>query len=331
MKKYSILILAIALILGISSCNWGSKKPTEKQKVTIGMVTFPGYAPLYLAKEKGFFGDLEVNLVRIEAIGDLRAALSSGKIDMYASTYDIFQANQGSDVPGIGFMLIDESHGADGIVATSGLNSISDLKGKKLAGEPGLPPYFLLEYLLNKENLSMSDINFKDIATQDAGAAFTSGSVDAAALYEPFLSNAVGARKGSKIIISSADHPNILADLLFASEKLYKSNPEVLKKIAEGWFKAVDYAKSNPDESYPIMAKAFNVSKEEMIEFKSVMTWYSKEDNLAMFDKNNATNVYQIFQLVGDVLERNGQAKLRFQPEDKITDSIINQFRDAKQ
>ncbi len=315
--------------MGLSSCNWG-KKNTEKQKITIGMVTFPGYAPLYLAKEKGYFGDLDVELVRIEAIGDLRAALSSGRIDMYASTYDIFQANQGTDVPGIGFMLIDESHGADGIVGSEELNSIADLKGKKLAGEPGLPPYFLLQYLLNKENLSMADINFKDIATQDAGAAFTSGSVDAAAIYEPFLSNSVNARKGSKIIASSAQAPNILADLLFASDKLYKNNPDVLKKVAEGWFKALDYTNSNPDDAYTIMAKSFNVSKQEMIDFKSVITWYSKEDNIAMFNRGNTTNVYQIFQLVGDVLEKNGSAKLRFKPEDKVTDTIINQFKNAE-
>jgi NitT/TauT family transport system substrate-binding protein len=325
MKKLNILIVSLVIILTLPSCNWGKKK-AEKQKVTIGMVTFPGYAPLYLAKEKGFFGDLDVQLVRIEAIGDLRAALSSGKIDMYASTYDIFQANQGNDVPGIGFMLIDESHGADGIVGAEGLNSIKDLKGKKLAGEPGLPPYFLLQYLLNKENLSMKDISFKDIATQDAGAAFTSGSVDAAAIYEPFLSNAAKARKGSKIIVSSAEAPNILADLLFASDKLYKNNPEVLKGISEGWFKSLEYIKSNPDDAYTVMGKAFNVSKQDMIDFKSVMTWYTKEDNIKMFDKSNTTNVYQIFQLVGDVLEKNGSAKMRFKPEDKVTNSIVNKF-----
>ena len=216
---------------------------------------------------------MQVNLVRIEAVGDLRAALSSGKIDMYASTYDIFQASQGADVPGTGFMLIDESHGADGIVGAPGFNSIADLKGKKLAGEPGLPPYFLLQYLLNKEHLALGDINFKNIATQDAGAAFTSGNVDAAAIYEPFLSNAVKARKGSKIIASSAMAPNILADLLFASDNLSKNHPEELKGIAEGWFKALDYIKANPDDAYAIMSKSFNVSKKDMIDFKSVMTW----------------------------------------------------------
>lgn len=325
-RKLSILIIISVLFTSFTSCYSGSST-TEKQKVTIGMITFPGYAPLYLAKEKGFFGDLDVELVRIEAIGDLRAALSSGKIDIYASTYDIFQANQGSDVPGIGFMLIDESHGADGIVAAEGINSIRDLKGKKLAGEPGVPPYFLLQYLLNKENLLMSDISVKDIATQDAGAAFTSGSVDAAALYEPFLTNAVNARKGSKVVISSAQEPNILADLLFASDKLAKDNPDVLKKVAEGWFKALDYAKSNQDDAYTIMGKAFNVSKQEMIDFKSAITWYSREDNVSMFDRNKPMNVYQIFKLVGDVLEKNGSAKMRFRPEDKITDKVVNQFK----
>jgi NitT/TauT family transport system substrate-binding protein len=325
-RKLSILIIISVLFASLTSCYSGSST-TQKQKVTIGMITFPGYAPLYLAKEKGFFGDLDVELVRIEAIGDLRAALSSGKIDIYASTYDIFQANQGSDVPGIGFMLIDESHGADGIVAAEGINSIRDLKGKKLAGEPGVPPYFLLQYLLNKENLLLSDISVKDIATQDAGAAFTSGSVDAAALYEPFLSNAVNSRKGSKVVISSAQEPNILADLLFASDKLAKDNPDVLKKVAEGWFKALDYAKSNQDDAYTIMGKAFNVSKQEMVDFKSAITWYSREDNLSMFDRNKSMNVYQIFKLVGDVLEKNGSAKTRFKPEDKITDKIVNQFK----
>jgi NitT/TauT family transport system substrate-binding protein len=270
---------------------------------------------------------LDVELVRIEAIGDLRSALSSGKIDIYASTYDIFQANQGSDVPGVGFMLIDESHGADGIVAAEGINSIKDLKGKKLAGEPGVPPYFLLQYLLDKENLSLSDISVKDIATQDAGAAFTSGSVDAAALYEPFLTNAVNARKGSKVVISSAQEPNILADLLFASDKLAKENPDALRKVAEGWFKALDYAKTNPDDAYNIMGKAFNVSKQEMTDFKSAITWYSREDNVLMFDRNKPMNVYQIFKLVGDVLEKNGSAKMRFRPEDKITDKVVNQFK----
>lgn len=321
----------VILVLFVSAVSCGTEPKTQsKEKITIGMVTFPGYAPLYLARDQGFFGDLDVRLVRIESVGDLRAALSSGKIDMYASTYDIFQTNQGADVPGKGFLLIDESHGADGVVGADNIKTIADLKGKKLAGEPGLPPYFLLQYLLNKENLSLADISVKDIATQDAGAAFTSGSVDAAAIYEPFLSNSLKARKGSHLIASSAEAPNILADLLFASDKLTADRPVILKKVAAGWFRALDYIKSNPDDAYTKMAAAFNVSKQEMIDYKSVMTWYGEDDNMSMFNRNSPVNVYRIFQQVGDVLERNGSAKKRFRPEDKLTDAIITQMKNEK-
>ena len=76
-KWLGVIIIAIVLVVISSSCNWGNKPP-ERPKVTIGMVTFPGYAPLYLAKEKNLFPDVDVALVRIESIGDLREAINSG-------------------------------------------------------------------------------------------------------------------------------------------------------------------------------------------------------------------------------------------------------------
>lgn len=324
--RYFNTILLFTLLVFSTSCKNKDNK-VEKKEVTIAMVTFPGYAPLYVAEEKGLFKNLDVNLIRIEDIGQMRSAMSSGQVDVYASTYDIFQSTQGADVPGIGFMLIDESHGADGILVNESISTIADLKGKRLAAEPGLPPYFLLQYVLDKEGMTLDDVMHKDIATQDAGAAFTSGSVDAVGLYEPVLSLTKQANEGSRILISSETEPGLLADLLFASEKLTNNNPEVLKSIAEGWFAALDYIDKNPEEAYEIMGKSFGVSADEMIEIKSGITWYNKEDNIKLFNKSTENNVYDIFKMEGDILEKNGAAKVRFKPEDKITSEIINSIK----
>lgn len=324
MKKFSILILAVALLMGLSSCNWG-KKNTEKQKVTIGMVTFPGYAPLYLAKEKNLFPDVDVTLVRIESIGDLRAAMNSGKIDMYAATYDIYQNMQGSTPPGIGFLAIDESHGADGVVVKDGINAIADLKGQTVGAEPGFPPYFILQYLLNKENMTLKDINFKDLPSQDAGNAFVAEKLDAAGTYEPYLTKSAEMRKGAKVLISSANTEHLIVDFLFASEKLTKDNPEVLQNIAKGWFAALDYYKQHEDESIGIMAKAFGVSPAEMKDFKSVVSWLNLDDNKNVFDKSKPNNAFTTFNLVGDILEKNQTGIFRVKADDKMTDKIINE------
>ena len=324
MKKFNILIVVIAMFISLTSCNSGSKE-IEKQKITIGMVTFPGYAPLYLAKEKSLFADVDVTLIRIESIGDLRAAMNSGKVDMYAATYDIYQNMQGSAPPGIGFLAIDESHGADGLVVKDGINSMADLKGKTVGAEPGFPPYFILQYLLNKENMTLKDINFKDLPSQDAGSAFTAGRLDAAGTYEPYLTKSAEMRKGAKVLISSANTEHLIVDFLFASEKLTKDHPEVLQNVAKGWFKALDYYKQHEDESIDIMAKAFGVSSAEMKDFKSVVSWLNLEENKSVFDKSKPNNAFETFKLVGDILEKNQTGIFRVNADDKLTNKTINE------
>ena len=97
------------------------------------------------------------------------------------------------------------------MVVAAGIEKLTDLKGRKVAAEPGFPPYFILQYLLHKHDLSLKDIDFKDMTTQDASTAFVSNAVDAAAIYEPYLSTAVKQRSGSKVAISSKETPDSLS------------------------------------------------------------------------------------------------------------------------
>lgn len=315
------LVLAYLLIENQTRTN---KKQIEK--VTIGMVTFPGYAPLYLAKEKEFFDNIDVDLVRIEAIGDLRSAMISGSIDMYIATPDIYQSVENQEPPGVGFLAIDESNGADGIAVMNDVNSMADLKGKKLGAEPGFPPYFILQYMLNKNGMTMSDINFRDISSQDAGNAFVAKQLDAVGTYEPYLSKSTELRKDSKILVSSADLKGLIVDIIFANEEITNNKPEILKEVSNGWFKAVEYYQNNHNESMKIMAKAFGVSPEEMIDIKSGLTWLNKDDNLKLFDKNNTSNLYKTFNLVGEILQKNNSNGFKVKATDKLSNQIINQY-----
>ena len=330
MRKMKFVTLAFILLSITFSCteleNGSEATRTKRDKVRIGMVTFPGYAPLYLANEKKLFTDLDVELVRIEAIGDIRAAMNSGNIDIYAATPDIFQTTEYTKPPGIGFMAIDQSNGGDGIVVSKEIASLQDLKGKRVGAEPGLPPYFILQYMLNKAGLTIEDIDFQDIATQDAGNAFVAKQLDIAGVYEPFLSISAEKREGARVLVSSKDTPGLIVDLLFASDKLVTESPEILKRVADGWFKGVGYWQKHPDESMAIMAKSFGVDKAEMMDIKSGVDWLTLEDNRRLFNKNHPNNAFETFTIVGDILEKNNSAKARVSAKDKLTDKIINLF-----
>lgn len=330
MKKNNLILLLFAVCLAFASCDDSGQKENEKKEVTIGMVTFPGYAPLYLAKEKNLFKGVDVKLVRIESIGDLRAAMNSGQIDIYAATYDIFQNIENVQPPGIGFIAIDESHGADGIVVKEGINNIADLKGKVVGAEPGFPPFFILQYLLNQENMSLADVNFKDLSSQDAGNAFAAGKLDAAGTYEPYLSKSSEIRPGSKILISSANTNHLIVDFLFASEDLVNNDQELLVNVARGWFDALDYYSNNEEESLKIMGDAFGVSPEEMKDFKTGVTWLGIGDNNDIFDKTKTDNAYQVFDLVHNILSRNQDNIYKVNADDKLTGKVISELTDAK-
>jgi NitT/TauT family transport system substrate-binding protein len=320
--------LIVTALIGYSGCSSGgpAKNGTaKKEPFDIGMVTFAGYAPLYLAKEKGFFGDLQVNLHRIDEVASIRAGIANGELEAYLATPDIaLDTNQ--KPPGIGVWAIDESSGGDGVVVAEGIEKLADLKGRKVAAEPGLPPRFVLMYLLHKHGMSLSDIEFKDMTTQDASTAFVSKSVDAAGIYEPFLSTAAKQREGSKVAISSADVPGLIVDLIFVDERTLKSRPQDVTKVIEGWRKAVRFIKESPDVAFPIMAKAFNLPEGEFKDIAAGVKWLDLDENKILFGTAEKPGpLYPNFSEVGEVLHRNRKDMYRAKAEDHLIRQFVTE------
>ena len=326
MKHAKLAALGILLLIVFGAYTYAtlSNQSSAAEKVTIAMVTFPGYAPLYVADELNLWGaDIDVEIVRIESIGDMRAALNSGNIDMYAATYDIFQAVEGTVPEGVAFLAIDKSNGGDGVVVQDGINSLSDLKGKKVAAEPGFPPFFVLQYLLNEEGLTLDDVELLDVTSQDAGTAFVAGQVDVAATYEPYLSISKDKVEGATILASSADTPNLIVDFLFASEEAMSEKSEALSAVARGWFAAVDYIEEGDNDAYDIMGEAFGTDAAEIRDFELGLSWLDRSDNDALFDATKANNAYDTFTLVGDILESNGWTDVRLDAQEHLSTRIL--------
>jgi NitT/TauT family transport system substrate-binding protein len=127
-----------------------------------------------------------------------------------------------------------------------------------------------------------SDVKYTNMTVNDAGPAFISGNLDAAVLWEPFLSKALSEGKG-KLLFSSKDTPGLIPDLLVFKESVTKNRPEDVKKILLAWFDALDYWKKNPDESLAIMAKAAETPVAEYKLGVDSVKIFSKEDNQKAF------------------------------------------------
>jgi NitT/TauT family transport system substrate-binding protein len=200
---------------------------------------------------------------------------------------------------------MDISDGADGILAVEGINSIRDLKGKKIAAQKNFISEAFLNYLLIKEGLSPTDVEVIDTEGGAAGAAFVSGNVDVAVTFEPWLTKAKE-RRGGKLLISSKDVPGILVDVLLINEDYLRANKDTVAKVVRGWNRAVEFAKQNPAEANVIMAKYYKVTPEEFADYLTGVKWPSHEENTEYMTNGKAHEVGSVFS---EVFIKTGQVK----------------------
>ena len=72
----------------------------------------------------------------------------------------------------------------------SAIQSVADLKGKKVALNKGSNVHYFLVKLLEKHGLAYGDVNVVFLPPADARAAFEKGSIDAWVIWDPFLAAA---------------------------------------------------------------------------------------------------------------------------------------------
>ena len=282
-KILSVIIALLVMTLLIAGC--GSSAPEEKQEVKIALSAWIGYAPLYVALEKGFFEDhgVMVDLQMIQSVADRRTALAAKRIDAFASTVDTHVMSAAAGIDVVQVLALDDSYGGDGIVSKKEINSLQDLKGKTIALHTGGgASYFWLNYLLNKEGMSMSDMIVKDMSAGDAGAAFVAGKVDAAVTWEPWLTKAKDTDFG-KVLIASNETPGIIVDTLGFRSDFVEANPEAIEAVVKAWYDAVEYAAENPDDANAIMATAMDQTVEEFEATLPTVKFYGAEENKEYF------------------------------------------------
>jgi sulfonate transport system substrate-binding protein len=128
----------------------------------------------------------------------LLEAVNAGAVDIggVGNTPPVFAAGAGSKIS-----VVAAWHGTskgDTILVPndSKLTKPTDLKGKSVAVAQGSSAHYQLVASLRKAGLSPSDIKVKYLQPADALAAFTSGKVDAWAVWDPYTSQVLKAKQG---------------------------------------------------------------------------------------------------------------------------------------
>lgn len=310
------LILFLGILIGCQN--------NQTKTFKVGIATWPGFAPGFIAKEKGYFDNLEVEFIIIDDFSARQNAFTSGQTQATISTLDSYAFESGQGVEGKVIMILDESYGADAIVAKPEINNAKDLVGKKVAFTRGSPAHFFLKEYLKKNGISMDSI--KTVEVDDpgrAGEAFVSGDVDAAVTWEPNISQIVNSGKG-KVIESTKTSPGLIVDVMVVSLKAYDSRKGDIQTFVDGWLKAVQYIEANQKDAYSIMAKRMNIPIEEFPAMAEGLRFADKERNRELLLPSGESKAIVIFNKATKVWVADGLISKPQFGEELITAEFID-------
>ena len=297
-----IVIMTMALLTGCggstsgggesdssaSSSSSTAAKGTKDNPFVLGVSPMSGWYAWYGVDKTGIFkqNDVYVTIQFFSVYSDSLTAFYSGQVDgiCIAASDAIAPLNEGVDFKVV--LVNDNSAGADALVVQkdSGISSIADLKGKTVATEVGTLEHMFLLKMLNDNNMTMNDINFTNMTINDAGPAFTAGSIDAAVLWEPTLSKTVS-ESGGTILYSTESEPGLIPDTLAVRQEVLDSSADAVQKIVDSWFEGVEKLNAEDEEFIQAVCDGAELEVEDYKGMLKGVKLFDKSMNQATFSK----------------------------------------------
>jgi NitT/TauT family transport system substrate-binding protein len=325
--------LAAAALLALGACSKAPESTASKPEttaaapLTIGFSDWPGWTAFQVAYEKGWFKEagVDVKLEWFEYVPSMEA-FAAGKVDAVMMTNGDALVTGATGAPSKMILITDYSNGNDMVVAKPGINSLKDLKGKKIGLEKGFVEHLLLLKGLEKNGMKESDVTLVNVPTHQTAQVLPTGEVDAIAAWQPNSGQALKALPGSKAIWTSADAPGLIYDTVAVNPASLAARHDDWVKVIKVWNRVVAYVNdpATQADAVKIMAARAGVSSEEYQGFMGGTFFLTPAEALKAFQKGDGLDSVYGSSKVADQFNVANEVYKEAQPIDDYIDGSLS-------
>lgn len=312
-KLLLLSLLGIMVMLGGCAGNPRTTLPEKPKAINITYVKAPLNVPSIVEKKMGVFekefgkDNIAITFPEITAGPKQTEAMAAGAVDFahcLGGTPAILAAANGVDLKIIG--IYSRAPKAFVLLAKNGkLQSVKDLKGKKVAGPKGTVLHQLLLTALEKNGLKADDVEFIAMDILGAVAALMNGSVDAALAAGP---DAVKAELAGARIITTGEGLVEATIVTAVRGEFLRQHPDLVKRFMQVHRSALEYVKKNQEEALALTATETGLTIEMV---KRMYPWYD-------FDAGVRPADIQELKVTQEFLIKNGMLNKNVKIEDII-------------
>jgi NitT/TauT family transport system substrate-binding protein len=268
----------------------------QAEPLKIGYSDWPGWVAWEVAIEKKWFAEagVEVKFEWFDYVASMDA-FAAGKLDAVTMTNGDTLVTGATGAKGVMIIINDYSNGNDMVIASPDVNSVAELKDKKIGVEVGFVSHLLLLNGLEKNGLTESDVTLVNVPTNETPQVLASGDVDAIVAWQPNSGQALNQVPGSRAVYSSADEPGLIYDVLAVSPTSLAKRKDDWSKVIDVWYKVVDYILDPATEAdaLAIMSARVGISPEEYKPFLKGTKILKLDEAKKVFEKGDGfTSLY---------------------------------------
>ena len=255
MKKLVIILTSLCMLLALG-CG-GEKKATpaqtkEKTKVSMALLRLTSSAPLFIAMDKGFFAEenLQVEPQWFDAAHPIAVATASSQVDVGATGITASLFNMAASGQKLAIVADkgreQKGYSSSALIVTAdnyanGVTSLEALKGKRIGiTQKGSTFHYMIGRMLETKGMNLDDVQLIPLGKLSAVmAALESKQIDAAILNEPNISKVQRAGYG-KMVVQVGDLIPYQTSAVFYSPNFVK-NEAAAVAFMKAYKKAVNY------------------------------------------------------------------------------------------
>ncbi len=236
-------------------------------EVNIGVQTL--VTPELIARYEGIYEEYlgcKVNLLQFDSGADVNRAFASKSIDIGMIGTSPAAIGIATDLGFEVFWFSDVIGSAETLVAKedSGIKSVKDLVGKKVATPFASTAHFSLQNAMSLNGVDPASVELYDMQPDDIFAAWTRGDIDAAYVWDPVLSKLFA--DGGVSITDSAELAKegiVTADLAVINKEFAEKYPSVATGYIKAQLHAVDMYNNDIETAVTKISEAIDITKEE--------------------------------------------------------------------
>lgn len=257
------------LVIFLTACSPAQDSENAAQENTI-RIGYQKNGPLLIVKELGTLEKrlkdlgLKVEWYEFQAGPALQEALNTGSIDFGRSgdSPPIFAQASGSDLKYVAAGKSKFQGSGILVKEDSAIQSIEDLKGKKIGFAKGSSSHYLLVKALQKAGLAYSDIEPAYLSPGDARIAFEQGDIDAWVVWDPFTADTENTADARLLV--NGEGLTSDRDYFLSSPELLEQHEETVNIMIEEIQKACEWANTHPEELTKMLSGVLGIEESSM-------------------------------------------------------------------